>query len=107
MLCISALSSITLGIGVNTTENKLKPLFNGNTLFVGGIGLNNYTKIQDAIDNSSDGDSVYVFDDSSPYFENLVINKLKSGEGYTLFSPICSTILWYSMVGQKTSQDKL
>jgi parallel beta-helix repeat protein len=47
----------------------------GNIFFVGGSGPNNYSKIQDAIDNSSDGDTVFVFDDSSPYFENLVIDK--------------------------------
>jgi parallel beta-helix repeat protein len=44
-------------------------------LYVGGGGPNNYTKIQDAIDDASDGDTVYVFDDSSPYFENLIVNK--------------------------------
>ena len=43
-------------------------------LFVGGSGPNNYTKIQDAIDDASDGDTVYVFDDSSPYYEHLIIN---------------------------------
>jgi parallel beta-helix repeat protein len=47
----------------------------GQTLFVGGNGLNNYTKIQDAIDDSTHGDTVYVFNESSPYYENLVIKK--------------------------------
>lgn len=47
----------------------------GNTLYVGGHGPGNYTHIQDAIDNASDGDTVYVYDDSSPYLETLVINK--------------------------------
>ncbi|MBN2603564.1 MAG: hypothetical protein JXA91_05495 [Candidatus Thermoplasmatota archaeon] len=31
------------------------------TLFVGGSGPGNYTKIQDAIDNASDGDTVFVY----------------------------------------------
>jgi len=35
--------------------------FDGNTLYVGGSGANNYTKIQDAIDNSSHGDTVFVY----------------------------------------------
>jgi len=39
----------------------------GNTLYVGGSGPGNYTSIQDAIDDASDGDTVYVYDDSSPY----------------------------------------
>ena len=36
----------------------------GNTLYVGGNGSNNYTKIQDAIDDASDGDTVFVYDES-------------------------------------------
>ena len=47
----------------------------GTTLYVGGSGPNNYTHIQDAIDNASDGDTVFVYDDSSPYCENIIINK--------------------------------
>jgi parallel beta-helix repeat protein len=47
----------------------------GNTLYVGGSGPNNYTKIQDAINDSSNGDIVFVYDDSSPYYENLIVNK--------------------------------
>lgn len=50
-------------------------LSDGNTLYVGGDGSGNYSKIQDAIDDSSDGDTIFVFDDSSPYYENLIINK--------------------------------
>ncbi|HID25329.1 MAG TPA: hypothetical protein EYP23_02545, partial [Thermoplasmata archaeon] len=49
--------------------------FGGKTLYVGGTGPNNYTKIQDAIDNASSGDTVFVYDDSSPYHENLFVNK--------------------------------
>ncbi len=48
---------------------------NGNTLYVGGIGPNNYTSIQDAIDNASDGDTIFVYNDSSPYYENVIIDK--------------------------------
>ncbi|HEC81565.1 MAG TPA: PKD domain-containing protein, partial [Thermoplasmatales archaeon] len=36
---------------------------------------NNYTRIQDAIDNASDGDTVFVYDDSSPYYENIIVDK--------------------------------
>jgi len=49
--------------------------FDGNTLYVGGSGPGNYTTIQAAIDNASDGDNVFVYDDSSPYYENLLIKK--------------------------------
>ena len=47
----------------------------GNTLYVGGSGPNNYTKIQDAIDDAEDGDTIFVYDDSSPYLEDFVIYK--------------------------------
>jgi parallel beta-helix repeat protein len=46
----------------------------GTWLYVGGSGPGNYTKIQDAIDNASNGDTVFVFDESSPYIENILIN---------------------------------
>ena len=60
------------GLGVRSADASL---LGGNTLYVGGNGANNYTKIQDAIDNASDGDTVYVYDDLSPYYENVVIDK--------------------------------
>jgi nitrous oxidase accessory protein NosD len=47
----------------------------GNWLYVGGSGPGNYTKIQDAIDASSDGDTIFIFDDSSPYHESIFVNK--------------------------------
>ena len=47
----------------------------GNTLYVGGSGPNNYTSIQGAIDNATDGDTVFVYNESSPYYENVVVNK--------------------------------
>jgi len=63
---------ITSSVAIN---NTIKPISSGNILYVGGTGPNNYTKIQDAIDDASDGDTVFVYDDSSPYYENLVVNK--------------------------------
>ncbi len=45
----------------------------GNTLYVGGNGTGNYTRIQDAIDNTSDGDTVYVY--NGTYYENVVVDK--------------------------------
>jgi parallel beta-helix repeat protein len=56
-------------------EKASTPFSRGNWLYVGGSGPGNYTKIQDAIDNASDGDTVFVYDDSSPYYENLFVNK--------------------------------
>lgn len=47
--------------------------FQTNTLFVGGTGDKNYSKIQDAIDNSKENDTIIVFD--GIYNESIVINK--------------------------------
>jgi len=46
---------------------------NGTTLYVGGSGPNNFTAIQDAINNSANGDTVYVY--SGVYYENIVVNR--------------------------------
>jgi nitrous oxidase accessory protein len=42
-----------------------------NWLYVGGSGPGNYTKIQDAIDNTSDGDTVFVY--TGIYYENIAV----------------------------------
>ncbi|MBA7636880.1 hypothetical protein ES703_44508 [subsurface metagenome] len=67
--------SVIPSTGTTVVKKSTMPTFyDGNTLYVGGSGPNNYTKIQDAIDNASDGDTVIVYDDSSPYYENVVVN---------------------------------
>jgi parallel beta-helix repeat protein len=68
-----------IGIGIIPTSaldtEKSLPTSRGHWLYVGGSGPGNYTKIQDAIDNASNGDTVFVYDDSSPYYETIKINK--------------------------------
>jgi hypothetical protein len=49
---------------------------NGTILYVGGSGPWNYTSIQAAINDASPGDTVFVFNDSSPYNENVKVNKM-------------------------------
>jgi parallel beta-helix repeat protein len=49
--------------------------YDGNTLYVGGSGPENYTRIQDAVDNASIGDTIFVYNSSSPYYENIIITK--------------------------------
>ncbi len=44
-------------------------------LYVGGPGEGNYTSIQDAIDNASNGDTVFVFSNTTPYYENVVVDE--------------------------------
>ena len=65
---------LTSVISINL-KNTVKKSINGNTLYVGGDGPGNYTNIQDAIDDASDNDTVFVYDDSSPYYENIEIYK--------------------------------
>jgi len=44
-------------------------------LYVGGSGPHNYSRIQDAVDNASLGDTIFVYANSSPYYENILIEK--------------------------------
>lgn len=59
-------------VGVNGERNSIA---GSRTLYVGGSGPGNYTTIQDAINASVDGDTVFVYQRSSPYQENIVIDK--------------------------------
>ena len=54
------------------TENTLLTS-RGNWLYVGGSGPGNYTKIQEAIDDSSEGDTVFVY--HGTYNELVTIDK--------------------------------
>jgi len=80
ILVLFAGISIIPSSATNFEVNKPSPMCLGcNTLYVGGTGSGNYSKIQDAIDNASYCDTVFVLDDSSPYYENIVIdNALKA-----------------------------
>lgn len=78
IICISIcllLSIVTLPTSGSVVEKSSIRPFISSILYVGGDGPGNYSRIQDAIDNASDGDTVYVFDNSSPYYENIVVNK--------------------------------
>ncbi len=67
--------SVVPSSGIQIVEKPIITCKNGNTLYVGGIGPNNYTTIQSAIDDTNPGDTVFVYNDSSPYYENLKISK--------------------------------
>ena len=87
LLLVSEMKRIIL-IGIFISFLLLLPLFqgasieisnksinNGTIFYVGGSGPGNYSVIQDAIDDAVDGDTIFVFNDSSPYEECLEINK--------------------------------
>lgn len=56
--------SIGQEVTINTSQN---------TLYVGGIGLGNYTSIQNAINDSENGDIVFVY--NGTYYEHIIVNK--------------------------------
>ena len=78
---------LMLGVNIGSTfagDVDVKTMssvgFDGNTLYVGGSGPGNYSSIQGAIDDTVDGDTVFVYsgvyDDYNPDFLGCVnINK--------------------------------
>lgn len=80
-----AITVIVLGLIFTTTANALtsnetqqftiQPNHMGDILYVGGSGLHNYSKIQDAVDNASAWDIIFVYSKDTPYYENVIINK--------------------------------
>ncbi len=75
MCLLMILSSVVPTSATTFSEQITHPLKTGNILYVGGLGPNNYTKIQDAINDAAIGDTVFVYDDSSPYFEAVQIDR--------------------------------
>ena len=76
-ICIIPISNATIlskNVGILGTAS-------GNILYVGGSGGGNYSTIQEAIDDAASGDTIFVFDNSSPYQENIRINKQISVTG--------------------------
>jgi len=65
--------SINPSSAFNNVNKSSFPVSGGNTLYVGGNGPDNYTRIQDAIDNASSGDTIFVY--TGIYHESIVINK--------------------------------
>jgi parallel beta-helix repeat protein len=59
----------------NITTGSNISIYVNNTFYVGGNGPDNYTTIQGAIDDAESGDIVFVYDEGSPYYENIVVDK--------------------------------
>jgi nitrous oxidase accessory protein len=66
--------NITSSFAFDNIKKSTIPFSDGNTLYVGGTGPDNYTSIQSAINDANPGDTVFVYDDSSPYVENIVVD---------------------------------
>jgi parallel beta-helix repeat protein len=80
-------ASVVSALNINTFK-KSKPVNLGNWLYVGGSGPGNYTKIQDAIDNAIDGDTVFVYNGTYNQNENIKIDKSISLIGENKFNTI-------------------
>ncbi|OGS40386.1 MAG: hypothetical protein A3K77_02045 [Euryarchaeota archaeon RBG_13_31_8] len=65
--------TFSVPITAQNIEKSFLPISNGNRLYVGGSGPGNYSRIQDAIDNASDGYIVFVY--GGLYYENVRVNK--------------------------------
>ena len=74
IIFLLVVTSINSSIAINIKNEFIKEIKENNILYVGGNGPGNYSKIQDAINDAVDGDTVFVYDDSSPYYEHLVVN---------------------------------
>jgi parallel beta-helix repeat protein len=66
------LQTCFIPVPAQETNKPSLPTSNGNRLYVGGDGPVNYTRIQDAIDNASSNDTIFVY--SGTYIENIFIN---------------------------------
>jgi parallel beta-helix repeat protein len=64
---------ITPSVAIDNIKKSSNPNSSGNTLYVGGSGEGNYTNIQEAVENASDGDTVFVY--KGVYYEHLKIGK--------------------------------
>jgi parallel beta-helix repeat protein len=66
--------SIALLLGFIVIIVQVVPITTASSiLYVGGAGPGNYSHIQWAIDNASNGDTVYIYEGT--YFENVIVNK--------------------------------
>jgi parallel beta-helix repeat protein len=90
-----AVGIILLFVGTSiipsTAQDKEKTSLltsSGKWWYVGGSGPENYTTIQDAVNASSDGDTVFVFDDSSPYEGIVLVSKSLTIKGENKYTTI-------------------
>lgn len=64
------------GIIPSIAQNIEKPSLttsSGNWLYVGGSGLGNYSRIQDAINSANNGDTIYVY--KGNYLEHIMVDR--------------------------------
>lgn len=85
-VCMLMMAILLIPMSISGKTSSL--IRNGNILYVGGSGPGNYSKIQDAVNNASSGDTVFVYDDSSPYKENITVLKSINLQGENKYTTI-------------------
>jgi len=72
-VCMLFITVFLTSVGANISNQSIRSNNFFETLYVGGSGPGNYSKIQDAIDNASYLDTVFVY--SGTYDEHIIIDK--------------------------------
>jgi parallel beta-helix repeat protein len=75
IICMLLVGTVLPVSGTLILDTTASSNISDDTLYVGGSGEGNYTTIQEAINDAVDGDTVFVYAYSSPYYENVVVNK--------------------------------
>jgi parallel beta-helix repeat protein len=73
--------SLAIILSVIVLIIDISPPVRGNVIYVGGGGMGNFSTIQEGIDASNPGDTVFVY--NGTYYENVLVNKTVNlvGEG--------------------------
>jgi parallel beta-helix repeat protein len=72
MFCL--LTACCMVVPVSAISIPREYTCSGTWLYVGGSGPGNYTTIQDALNESVKGDTIFIYDDVGPYDEILFVN---------------------------------
>jgi len=80
VICTLLISVVLPVAGMNYKNTSFVLNNSGDTLYVGGGGPGNYSKIQDAVDDAIEGNKVLVY--SGTYEENVIIDKSIELLGY-------------------------
>jgi parallel beta-helix repeat protein len=94
--------NIAIMVGFIIILVEIAPLASGIIITVDDDGQADYSKIQDAINASSDGDTIYVF--SGTYYEHVVVNRTVELTGQSSSTTIINGNLSGTVVSVETDE---